>query len=336
MEKSTLEQLSKVLWYPFSDEPMIKSQWYMPRLCDPCFLFPEDSPDGKWHLFAHTWIGLEHFSSLNGIAWEPLKMIELRGHSPSIFYENGVWYLIYEKHDKLLQQFTHRPKEIQNLSTSRFEMRSSTDLVLFSEPKVVLDSKEVPFAGDGLKRARISRPQVFKVEDGYRIYYGASHIVLDGSRQKVSRYFATATASRLAGPYAKEKILLQGDADDPFCNMAIGAVKVIQLQDGFAAFACPYRWDRNEGRVRSSVVIGESEDGEHFQPIAHPVALPSPEEGWAGRFITSTDVHYKESEECWYCYYSANRKLWKERFALESVGLLLGKDPTPRPFPVTR
>ena len=329
----TLAKLEQVSWYPFSDEPMIHSQWYMPRLCDPCFLFPEQSPDGKWHLFAHTWVGLEHFSSANGIVWEPLKMIEVRGHSPFIHMEDGVWYLFYEKHDNFLQRFNRRNKEVRDLSSSRFEVRSSTDLVLFSEPKVVLDASEVPFASDGLEHPRISRPEVFKVEGGYRLYFGASHIVLEGTKQKVTRYFATATSSNLAGPYAGERILLAPEVDNPYRNMATGSVKVVRLSDGFAAFDCAFHWNREKERNESAIIKMTSTDGISFRPMSQPVMLSTPSEGWASRFLTSCDVKYKKDERCWYCYYSANSRFLREDHAQESVGLLLGRIPALRPFP---
>ncbi|MFA7168497.1 MAG: hypothetical protein WC096_06305 [Sphaerochaetaceae bacterium] len=333
-EPLLLSLFDKVSWYPFSDEAMIQSHWYMPRLCDPCFLFPDQSPDGKWHLFAHTWVGLEHFTSANGIWWEPLKMIEFRGHSPSVYYEGGMWYLLYEKHDKLFQRFSRRTKEARAIETSRIEMRSSSDLVLFSEPKILLDATNVSFAKDGLRKARISRPQVFKENGSYRLYFGASHIVLDDSKQKASRYFAMATSSRLEGPYTHERILLRPGADDPFRNMATGSVRVVQMEDGFAAFACPFSWDRVKGRTHSSLVLYTSADGISFRPLSpNPVLLTTPQRGWASRYVTSCDIRYKADEQCWYCYFSANEKHVFNSMATEAIGLLLGKDPTLRKFP---
>ena len=136
----TIGSLTSISWFPFSDKPVIQSLWYMPRLCDPFFLFPEDSPDGKWHLFGHTWVGIEHFTSENGISWQPRKMIELRGHSPSIFRQDGMWYLLYEKHDASFVSLKKRlrGKRGEKNKSSRFEIRSSSDLIIFSEPKVIL------------------------------------------------------------------------------------------------------------------------------------------------------------------------------------------------------
>lgn len=330
-----LATFSRISWYPFSDEPVIRSQWYMSRLCDPFFLFPEESPDGKWHLFGHTWVGIEHFISENGITWEPRKMIELRGHSPSIYQEDGIYYLIYEKHDASLppiQKGRFRRREQEKISSSRFEMRSSTDLILFSEPKILLDSRQVPFAGEGLKRPRISRPQIIRTKDGYRLYYGASHLLLPDSDQKTTRHFAMAYSSTLDGPYVLAndgKPLISPNADDPYRNMSVGSIKVVKASDGYVGFECAMYWDKETGKTTSILMQLESTDGLEFKPsIRAPILIP-PVEGWASRYIVSCDVRYKAEEGCWYCYYSANSKqgLYPVR---ESIGLLLGKEPTLR------
>ncbi len=329
----SIATFTRLSWFPFSDKPVIRSLWYMPRLCDPFFLFPEESPDGKWHLFGHTWIGIEHFISENGISWQPRKMIELRGHSPSIFQQDGMWYLLYEKHDATLVSLKKRlrGKRGEKNKSSRFEMRSSSDLILFSEPKVILDSKDVPFAGDGLKKPRISRPQLFRDREGYRLYFGASHVVLEDTKQKATRHFALAMSSSLEGPYAlanEGEPLLSADADDPFRNMACGSIKVVQLSDGYVGLECAVHWDKKRAKTTSSLLQIESSDGLIWKHSFRSVVLPTPERGWASRYLVSCDLHYKSEEGCWYCYYSANTHSFP--FVRESIGLLLGKDPSLR------
>lgn len=330
-----LSSFSKISWYPFSDEPVIRSLWYMPRLCDPFFLFPQQSPDGKWHLFGHTWVGIEHFISENGISWEPRKMVELRGHSPSIYIEDGIYYLIYEKHNASLPAINKgrlRRKEQEKVRYSRFEMRSSTDLILFSDPKIILDSNTVDFASEGLKRSRISRPQLLKLKDEYHLYFGASHLLLPDTHQKTSRYFALARSKTLEGPYTlanEGQPLLSPLADDQYRNMAIGSIKVVQAGDGLVGFECAMYWDKKRARTTSALIQLESRDGLTWIPSYRSPLLVPPLQGWANRYVVSCDIHYKREEDCWYCYYSANSK----RSFLpvqESIGLLLGKDPTLR------
>lgn len=326
---------AKLSWYPFSDEAVIKSIWYMNRLGDPSILLPNESPDQKWHLFGHTFLGIVHFISENGISWQPRRMIELRGHSPSIYVEDGVYYLLYEKHDAFPSQldsfFTKRTKK-KAVSHSRIEVRSSTDLVLFSEPKIILDSREIPFAIDGLGRPRVSRPQLFKEKDLYTLFFGASHVVLSDTSHKASRYFASATSAALLGPYEvtnNNKPLIEPDGDDPSRSLAVGSVRVIQASDGYVAIQCGKYWDKELKRSSSSVIQIESRDGVTWLPSTRPQILTPPPSGWASRYIISCDARYKADEGCVYCYFSASSK---KRFfpTKEAIGLLLGKDPALR------
>lgn len=333
MEQSTLA-FTALSWYPFSERPVIPSTWYMPAIGDPFFLFPEESPDGKWHLFGHSWIGIEHFISENGISWEPRKMVRLRGRSPSLFVEDGVYYLLYEKHNPDLPQFDRQRRSLKpkKISRSRFEIMASKDLERFDEPRLVLDCALVPRAGEGLKSMRISRPQIIKEGDEYRLYYGVSHRRLFDSRQKCSRYFAMATSEALYGPYVPYnggEPLLSPDADDQWYNMAVGSVRVVRLSDGFVALQCAYGWDKRQGRSVSALVQLQSSDGIRWRPAPRKAVLTTPKSGWASSYIVSCDVNYKASEGCWYCYYSANhRRRWLG--GSESIGLLLGKEPSLR------
>ena len=333
--KASIAAYSRISWYPFSDEPVIRSKWYMPRLCDPFFLFPDQSPDGKWHLFGHTWVGIEHFISENGISWQPRKMVELRGHSPSLYVEDGVYYLIYEKHNASLPALNKgrlRRREQEKISYSRFEMRSSTDLILFSEPKVLLDSRMIEFASVGLKKPRISRPQIIKDGAGYRLYFGASHLVLGDTGQKTSRYFALALSSTLEGPYAlanEGRALLEPNPDDEYRSMAVGSIKVIPAQDGFVAFECAMNWDKKRGKTSSVLLQLESPDGLSWKRSFRSPILVPPQSGWASRYLVACDIHYKTEEGCWYCYFSANAKRGVLPVS-ESIGLLLGKEPSLR------
>lgn len=326
---------ARLSWYPFSDEPVIKSLWYMNRLGDPSILLPDESPDQKWHLFGHTFLGIVHFISENGISWEPRKMVELRGHSPSLYMEDGVYYLVYEKHDAIPSQIDSlfaKRKRKKAISHSRIEVRSSTDLILFSEPKVILDSREIAFASDGLGRPRVSRPQVFKEKGVYTLFFGASHIVLGDSKHKASRYFASATSNNLFGPYEvtnNNKPLLEPDGDDPNRSLAVGSVRVLKASDGYVALQCGKYWDSKLKKSSSSVIQIESVDGLTWLPSTRPQILTPALQGWASRYIISCDARYKEDEGCVYCYFSASSKkgVWPVE---EAIGLLLGKDPALR------
>ena len=141
-----------------------------------------------------------------------------------------------------------------------------------------------------------------------------------------------ARSDSLFGPYTpcdEGKPLLAPNADDPYHNMAVGSVRVVKLADGYVALQCAYGWDKRAGKSISTLVQLESSDGIAWKTAMRKPLLTLPKEGWASSYIVSCDVNYKESEACWYCYYSANRR-YGRIFAPESVGLLLGKEPSLR------
>ena len=316
-------------WYPFSDEPVLWGKSYIPKYCDPQVLLPEQSCDGKWHMFFHSWIGVHHYVSTSGIAWEPRKMIALRGHSPFIFIENENYYLIYERHDRHIPFVNNRSGEGKKESYSVFELVSSTDLETWCKPRLILDSRTIPFSGDYLKYPRISRPQLIRIKDEYRLYFGASHLVLPDTGQKVSRYFSCASSMLIDGPYVVNfnEPLLSPQPDDPWSNLGCGSIRVIKYNDVLYGFQCPVFWDSENKRTSSSLILLKSTDGYSWERCGEgPILTPS-NEGWTSKYIMGCDVHLKSDEKCWYCYYSAigERKLL---FSKESVGLLLGKIPS--------
>lgn len=340
MELQSLETFNSLSWYPFTDEPILEASIITPRLCDPTLVMPEDSPDKRWHLFAHNWIGIQHFVSNNGLDWQSSKMIELRGHSPFIFFKKGFWYLIYEKHDSTPDNLDwHEIKENNNkrISRSRIEICHTEDMINFSKPQILLDSKDVPFAKDKLQRPRLSRPQLFYDEErGYRLFFGASHIRLKDSKQKASLYFAMAKSPSLLGPYILEnegKPLISPDADDKYRNLATGSIRILPIKDGgYIAFECAFGWDKENNKSVSSLIQLESTDGLSWKQSEKKPLLELPKKGWASRYITSCDIRYMKDDYCFYCYYSANEKIkfGPIFYVKESLGLLLGKDPRPR------
>ena len=328
-----MQDLEKCRWFPFSDEPLLVGKDYIPKICDPQILLPQQSCDGKWHMFFHSWLGLHHFISSSGIAWEPRKMIEIRGHSPFIFMEDENYYLIYEKHDRNIPFVSRRTGEGKRDSYSCIEMRTSTDLVTWSKPRLLLDGRTIPFAGDYLRYPRISRPQLIRAGDEYRLYFGASHLVLPDTKQKVSRYFGCVSSSSLTGPYRMtrpDQPLLEPIPDDRWSNLGCGSIRVIPCGDVLYAFQCPVYWDSAKKRTSSCMLLLKSEDGYQWERCSNePILVPS-ERGWASSYIMGCDVHYKADEKCWYCYFSAsgNRKFM---FKMESIGLLIGSVPEKKP-----
>lgn len=322
MRFQSLGKLYNAYWYSYSDEPITYKDRSTPRLCDPSFLLPEDSPDGLWHLFAHTWIGIEHFTSTSGLDWKREHRLFLRSHSPFVFKEGNTYYLLYEKRDSL--PFSKDKDKSEN---SRIMITSSTDLALWSAPKVLLDSDRILKAVFRGGVRRISRPNLIRWGNKYRLYFGAGETRIYDTRQKATPYLMYGEADYIDGPYEiNEEPIFQIESDGIRRNLAVGSFRIIPCSDGIAALECEYSYDRDRDRSTTSLVLLSSSDGIHFSN--EKTIERTPEKGWANRYISSVDIHYKESEDTWYCYYSANsiQRIAFFSYVYESIGLLLGKD----------
>jgi len=317
---SPFSSLRDSSWYSYSDEPVISGTWYKQRLSDPDVVLPEDSPDGRWHMFAHTWMGIEHFVSTSGFDWKPRKLVVVRGQSPFIFKQEQTFYLLYETHDK-----DYQGKKRRKNTSSRISVMKSNDLVMWTTPEVLLEAKDVPCASD-FSKPRISRPQLVNYNGTYLLYFGASEIRLYDSRQKAAAYFCLATSDKLMGPYkVLQKPLMSIEPDGIYNNLAVGSVKVIPCSDCLAAIQSSFVFDEERGRSKSVLLLLSSQDALNFN--FERVLMELPERGWASGYISCAEAVRIENEQSWYCYFSANVKDSLLPFPSKGgLGLLLGHD----------
>lgn len=322
MKAQTLNKLRNVYWYSYSDEP-IATRGAL-KLCDPMILLPEESPDALWHMFAHTWIGIEHFISSSGLEWKRSHLLFKRAHSPYIYREGGTYYLLYEIHDKAL--FDKEKNE--KIRSSRIMISSSTDLFLWSSPRMILNSEDIPLSIYKCGLRRISRPELIFWNGKYKLYFGAGETRTYDTGQKTTARLMSAESEYLDGKFrVNERPSLEVLPDSKYRNLAVGSVRVIACSDGVGALECAYSYDEKNNCSTTNVLLLTSVDGITFQE--EKLIQQTAEEGWASRYITSVDLKYKEDENTWYCYYSANGKTiprFGYTFIRESLGLLLGTD----------
>lgn len=322
MRYQSLDKLLKAYWYSFSDEPIATRGNLTPRLCDPSYLMPEESPDGLWHLFAHTWVGVEHFTSTSGLEWKREHLIFFRGHSSFVYKEGNTYYLLYEIHDRI-RYGKHKSKE----KNSRIMLSTSTDLALWSDPKMILDSGPIAKAQYKSGKIRVSRPQLVQVNGCYRLYFGAGETLIYDTKQKATASLLYAESEFIEGPYkVNPDPIMEIAPDSKYRNLATGSVHIIPCSDGLAALECSYFYDKEKNRSSSVLLLLTSIDGIEWK--YEKILQLAADEGWASRYISSADLKYKENEDSWYCYYSANSSTRRFGFAFvkESLGLLLGKD----------
>lgn len=320
MRLPSLDTLTDASWYAYSDEPIGSGHWYTGGLCDPFFIMPEEAPDGIWHLFAHTWAGIMHYTSHSGFDWKEEHLAVLRGHSPFIYrFAEDSYCLLYETHDR-----EYGKKKGSKSRSSRIEMRTSSDLALWSAPRVLLDSADIPFASEG-KRRRISSPQLVSWQGHLRLYFGASESDMYDTKRRCAVYLGYAEAEDITSLFIpSDQPLLEGDPDGTKANLALGNVRIIPCADGFAALACSYSYDSVNRRSTAPLLLYTSTDGLSFH-FCRTLITPS-SDGWMSSYITSASAQYRAAEASWYCYFSAEEKksFIQKHTTGGKLGLLLG------------
>ena len=315
-----VRSLDDIYWYSFNDEPIATGNPYItPRLSDPSFLLPDESPDALWHLFANTWKGIEHYTSTSGLEWKREHTVFFFGHSPFIYKEGSIYYMLFETHTRSFR------RKGEHTDSSRIMLSSSSDLALWSEPRKILDSADVPKSSWRGGRRMVFRPQLIQWEGKYRLYFGAGEVEMYDSKEKSAAFLMSAESYYLEGPYdISSHPVMHTDPDSSYSNLATGSVRIIPCSDAVAAVSCTRYYDRAANRSRSLMILAESHDGYAFEN--HRIMHTTPSEGWSSGYITSCDLRYKENEETWYCYYSADGYP-DSRIPLrrEALGLLLGR-----------
>ena len=319
MRLPSFESLTSASWYAYSDEPISTGHWYSGGLCDPYLIMRDESPDGIWHLFAHTWAGIMHYTSSSGLDWKEEHLAILRGHSPYIYRIDDTYLMLYETHDKPYQKAEDKSK------VSRIEMVTSSDLRLWSKPRVLLTALSVPYSATG-ERRRLSSPQLVSYQGRLRLYFGAGETIMYDSKRHCSVYFGYAESESITAPFVPSpEPLMTGDPDGSVASLALGNVRIIPCADGFAALASSYSYLKAEKRSTATLQLYTSFDGLNFN-YSRTLITPS-KEGWMSSYITSASAKYSQAESSWYCYFSAEEKksFIQKHTTGGKLGLLLGR-----------
>ena len=97
MQNITFEQFCNTEFKLFKTNPIIKNPVNSFVIADPSVLTPDVSHDEKWHLFCHTFFGVYHYESEDGISFKNTGKIVNRAMRPNINYIDGKYYLFYER-----------------------------------------------------------------------------------------------------------------------------------------------------------------------------------------------------------------------------------------------
>jgi len=315
-----LEDIGAISWSDYSENYIIDHPVLSPVLADPTFTFPEISPDGHWHLFAHSVWGIHHFISGDGVKWKDLGVAIANAMRPYLYCEAGVYYLFYEKYRplSLVLSWIKGRKWYSEIAVSR-----STDLKKWSTPKVLI-RPDLPWQAAGGDRS-VSNPCLVKQGGTYVLYYSASLVYIPDCGFNEPDSIGLARSADPEGPYeVLGKPVIEVNKSDPWCNLSCGSIKVLKCDDGYAGFENGIYWDDVKKQSGSAIIVLKSEDGVRWERLVQEPVL-RPTAGWRRSHIYACDVRYREQEDRWYMYYNA-RNGWPVAEGQERIGLLMGKN----------
>jgi hypothetical protein len=314
----TVDDFVRLAWSAPRDEPVLRPPATSPIIADPTFLLPHDTPDRRWHLFAHSIWGIHHFTSDDGVRWSRPRAALRHAMRPFLCRDGATYHLLYERYPPFRLPLSWLPRPRWR---SWIERRSSTDLARWSPPVVVLRPC-LPWHRAPRLGAAVGNPCLVRVADGYALYYSASLVRVPDCGFNEPLHVGIARSEVLAGPWRlDERPVLSPRADDPRCNLGAGAIKVLRLDDGFVGLQNGIAFDAGTGRSRSAISVLTSPDGSAWR-YAHAAPIVAPTAGWRGAFVYACDVRRDPATDRWYLYFNARDRA-AMRTGREAIGFVV-------------
>ena len=267
-------------WEDHPGNPLIEPPPGESLVGDPTLLTPAEAPDGRWHLFANSLLGLQHYTSTDGLAFTQVQrnLFGPGSFRPFIFQDGGRYHLFFESFLSL------------GLDRSEVRRSESTDLVTFSEPVTVL-APELAWEVEGGRRT-LGNPSVSRRDGRYWLYYSASGVLLPDVNFYEPRYVGLARADSLAGPWTREtEPILRPSAGDALANMGAGSFKLLDDSVGTTRLALQNGiYNDGAGHSRSAIRVLSSTDGLHWSAVCDGAVVAPGGSGWKSAFVYAFDT----------------------------------------------
>jgi hypothetical protein len=302
--------------------PLIEPPRFSPVIADPSFLFPEETSDGRWRLFAHSAWGIHAYESEDGEAWLDAGIIAWNAMRAFVRRVDGRYLLFSEKYLPFHVPMTILP--VRPRWKSRIEVRESRDLLRWGAPKTMV-LPELPWEKAGALGESVGNPCLLEAGPEaarrWRLYFSASLVHLPDCGFEEPRFIGMAEADSPTGPFTQrsEPVIDPGSGSAPEGGLGAGSLKVLRLEDGWVALQNKITLD-GSGRSRSALWILVSDDGIHWR-AAREEPLLAPSTGWRSSHVYACDVRFRDRDGRWYLYYNA-RDGWYKTEGRERIGRL--------------
>ena len=291
MKNITFEQFNDAEFSLYKNNPIIKNPAESFVVADPSVLTPDMCHDKKWHLFCHTFFGVYHYESNDGINFKRVKRIVQRAMRPDINYIDGRYYLFYER---------TRPVILNALSLIGVKWKSeiycveSTDLINWTEPYLVL-GKTRSFEEDSHGSA-LSNPFLIKRGENYRLYYSCGQTFIKDCGFCEPTHINFAESKEITKAYtSRTSPIISPDKSIKHLNLCSGCLKVYELKNCYIGLQNGI-YEEN-GKSHSAIMLLKSDDGENFSYVRHfLVPQKCGKSNWMAQYVYACCLTYYEGK----------------------------------------
>ena len=263
MNNITFDEFNSIDFKLYRGNPIIKNPWNSFVVADPSVITPDVAKDGKFHLFCHTFFGVYHYISDDGIVFKRFGKVVNRAMRPNINYIDGKYYLFYER---------TRPVIFNALSLLGFKWESeiycteSTDLINWSKPYAVIKkTKEYEEYKNGYA---LSNPFLINVNGKNRLYYSCGQTFIEDCGFCEPTYISFAESDSVSSGYVSlDEPIIKPDKETEHLNLCSGCIKVYKLMDCYIGLQNGIF--EKDGKSHSAIVLLKSYDGFNFEFVKY-------------------------------------------------------------------
>ena len=284
---ANFDEISNGEFYLYEGNPVIKAFGVTPIVADPSVITPNDSHDGKWHLFCHGLLGIYSFVSEDGINWQREQRVVPCAMRPDCKYIDGVYYMYYERTENLLKKAIAL---VNGKWKSKIYLVTSKDLKTWSEPKLIIDDTR-PYMS-GKMGTSISNPFLTGENGNYRLYFSAGLTYIKDCHFSEPTHIAYAESENLEGPFTPiETPIISPDENSKYLNLCSGCIKVYKLNDCYIALQNGIYKDGNKSH--STIMLLKSEDGIKFDFVKEfltPTVTKGKNKNWMKQYVYACNL----------------------------------------------
>lgn len=260
MENLTVNQIINADFKVNNSSPILHPFNGSIVVADPSLLTPDNSHDGKWHLFCHTTFGIHHFVSDDGVDFKRVNKVVNRAMRPNINRINGKYYLFYERTSPLIMNALNVINAVK--WKSEIYVVRSDDLISWSAPMpVITDAKGLEKSERG---SSISNPFLLRENGKNRLYFSCGLTFIDDCGFCEPTYISFAESGSLeCGYVSAQKPVISPDKNNPYLNLCSGCLKVYKLKDGYIGIQNGLY--EKDGKSHSAIILLSSSDGLSFK-----------------------------------------------------------------------